>query len=111
MPISAIPLRVVDAFLAAEDKNFYSHPGIDLPSIMRAVFTNFLAMAHVLIRKFLGRRQRQRLLFVNGLTLRHGRANVVHRVDGIHGGRPGRKQSAGGRIEFLACLFNGSKRP
>src|SRR6202048_818433 len=41
VPISAIPLRVVDAFLAAEDKIFYSHPGIDLPSIMRAVFTNF----------------------------------------------------------------------
>jgi penicillin-binding protein 1A len=41
VPISAIPLRVVDAFLAAEDKNFYSHPGIDLPSILRAVFTNF----------------------------------------------------------------------
>jgi penicillin-binding protein 1A len=41
VPISAIPLRVVDAFLAAEDKNFYSHPGIDVPSILRAVFTNF----------------------------------------------------------------------
>jgi len=41
VPISAIPLRIVDAFLAAEDKNFYSHPGIDLPSILRAVFTNF----------------------------------------------------------------------
>src|SRR3984893_9981652 len=41
VPIRAIPLRTVDAFLAAEDKNFYSHPGIDLPSILRAVFTNF----------------------------------------------------------------------
>ena len=41
VPISAIPPRVVDAFLAAEDKNFYSHYGIDLPSILRAALTNF----------------------------------------------------------------------
>jgi penicillin-binding protein 1A len=41
VPIGAIPPRVVGAFLAAEDKNFYSHPGIDLPSILRAAFTNF----------------------------------------------------------------------
>jgi penicillin-binding protein 1A len=41
VPISAIPPRVVDAFLAAEDKNFYSHNGIDLASILRAAVTNF----------------------------------------------------------------------
>ena len=27
VPIGAIPKRVISAFLAAEDKNFYSHPG------------------------------------------------------------------------------------
>jgi penicillin-binding protein 1A len=41
VPFTAIPPRVVDAFLAAEDKNFYSHPGIDVPSIVRAALTNF----------------------------------------------------------------------
>src|SRR5216684_1361037 len=41
VPISAIPPRVVDAFIAIEDKHFYSHPGIDLPSILRAALTNF----------------------------------------------------------------------
>src|SRR5476651_1255323 len=41
VPIGVIPLRVVDAFLAAEDKNFYSHHGIDVPSILRAALTNF----------------------------------------------------------------------
>ncbi len=41
VPIGAIPQRVIDAFLSAEDKNFYHHPGIDLPGIMRAAVTNF----------------------------------------------------------------------
>ncbi|HLT18898.1 MAG TPA: penicillin-binding protein 1A, partial [Thermomicrobiales bacterium] len=40
VPIEAIPRRVIQAFLAAEDKNFYSHPGIDPLSIVRAVITN-----------------------------------------------------------------------
>ncbi|MBX6320663.1 MAG: penicillin-binding protein 1A [Rhodospirillaceae bacterium] len=40
VPISAIPKRVIDAFLAAEDKTFYSHPGLDIPGIIRAVLTN-----------------------------------------------------------------------
>ena len=40
VPVEAIPRRVIQAFLAAEDKNFYSHPGIDPLSIVRAVVTN-----------------------------------------------------------------------
>jgi penicillin-binding protein 1A len=36
VPISAIPKRVIDAFLAAEDKNFYSHHGFDPVSMLRA---------------------------------------------------------------------------
>ncbi len=40
VPVSAIPKRVVQAFLAAEDKTFYEHPGVDLPGILRAVVTN-----------------------------------------------------------------------
>ena len=40
VPISAIPPRVVEAFLAAEDKNFYSHGGVDARGIVRAVFDN-----------------------------------------------------------------------
>jgi len=38
--IEAIPKRVVKAFLAAEDKNFYSHPGIDFTSLAAAVVIN-----------------------------------------------------------------------
>ncbi|MET0169812.1 MAG: transglycosylase domain-containing protein, partial [Aliihoeflea sp.] len=40
LPIQAIPDRVKAAFLSAEDKNFYQHPGIDVLSLVRAVSTN-----------------------------------------------------------------------
>src|ERR1700691_4432288 len=36
LPIQAIPRLVTNAFVAAEDKNFYQHPGIDIQGIMRA---------------------------------------------------------------------------
>src|ERR1700692_4029624 len=36
LPIQAIPKLVTNAFVAAEDKNFYQHPGIDIYGIARA---------------------------------------------------------------------------
>src|SRR5579871_857114 len=36
LPIQAIPKLVTNAFVAAEDKNFYQHPGIDIQGILRA---------------------------------------------------------------------------
>ena len=42
VPASAMPLRIKNAFLAAEDKNFYEHPGVDIVSIARAVANNFM---------------------------------------------------------------------
>lgn len=45
VPVSAIPKRVVYAFLAAEDKTFYRHPGVDLPGILRAAVTNLVNYA------------------------------------------------------------------
>ncbi|QIB32475.1 penicillin-binding protein 1A [Ancylobacter pratisalsi] len=38
LPIQNIPKRVIDAFISAEDKNFYSHGGIDVTGIARAAF-------------------------------------------------------------------------
>ncbi len=40
VPYSAIPKNVITAFLAAEDKNFFSHPGIDAKGVVRAIIRN-----------------------------------------------------------------------
>jgi penicillin-binding protein 1A len=40
VPVEAIPQVVKDAFLSAEDKTFYQHPGIDLPGIAGAALRN-----------------------------------------------------------------------
>ena len=44
VPIDAMPRRVIKAFLSAEDKSFYSHPGIDFLGVVRAVVTNIKNM-------------------------------------------------------------------
>ncbi|MBF0248568.1 MAG: penicillin-binding protein 1A [Alphaproteobacteria bacterium] len=40
VPIRAMPRRIIHAVLAAEDKHFYSHPGIDPIGLARAVLVN-----------------------------------------------------------------------
>ena len=44
VPIDAIPKLVIRAFLSAEDKSFYSHPGVSLPDIARAGLVNLMQM-------------------------------------------------------------------
>ena len=40
VPIKAMPKRVIQVFLAAEDKNFYYHSGIDIMGVVRAALVN-----------------------------------------------------------------------
>ena len=40
LPIQMIPDRVKQAFISAEDKDFYTHPGIDLVSLAGAAVKN-----------------------------------------------------------------------
>jgi penicillin-binding protein 1A len=40
VPVSAVPERLIHAFLSAEDKAFYDHPGVDWQSLVRAVVVN-----------------------------------------------------------------------
>lgn len=42
VPYDQIPPRVVKAFMAAEDRNFYEHSGIDYQGLSRAVLKNVL---------------------------------------------------------------------
>ncbi|MGB3814728.1 MAG: penicillin-binding protein 1A [Shinella sp.] len=44
LPIQAIPDRVKAAFLSAEDKNFYQHPGVDVTGLFRAIVVNLQNM-------------------------------------------------------------------
>ena len=40
VPYKAIPKKVINSFLSAEDKNFFSHPGVDAQGVLRAVINN-----------------------------------------------------------------------
>ena len=40
VPYSSIPKNVINSFLSAEDKNFFSHPGVDAKGVLRAVINN-----------------------------------------------------------------------
>lgn len=40
VPVAAMPRRVVNAFVAAEDQNFYTHVGVDPVALARAIVMN-----------------------------------------------------------------------
>ena len=40
IPYDSIPEKVINSFLSAEDKNFFSHPGVDAKGILRAIIKN-----------------------------------------------------------------------
>ncbi len=42
LPLAAMPLHVQQAFISAEDKNFYSHQGVDMMGTVRAMKNNLL---------------------------------------------------------------------
>jgi penicillin-binding protein 1A len=46
VPLDRMPAHVPQAFVAAEDKNFWVHPGFDLQGIIRAAWKNFRAGSH-----------------------------------------------------------------
>ena len=40
IPYQAIPKKIINSFLSAEDKNFFTHPGVDAKGVVRAVVNN-----------------------------------------------------------------------
>ena len=45
VPYNAISEKVINSFLSAEDKNFYSHPGVDAKGVLRAIINNISNIA------------------------------------------------------------------
>lgn len=43
VPVDRMPQRLIEAFVSAEDSQFFSHKGINLPSIIRAALKNLKA--------------------------------------------------------------------
>ena len=42
VPVEVMPKLLIKAFLSSEDKNFYSHQGIDVKSLLSAAFDNLI---------------------------------------------------------------------
>ena len=42
VPFNSIPKNVINAFLSAEDKNFFDHPGVDAKGVIRAIKNNIV---------------------------------------------------------------------
>ncbi|MED5357637.1 MAG: transglycosylase domain-containing protein, partial [Pseudomonadota bacterium] len=40
VPIEVMPRKLIEAFIAAEDQNFYQHPGVDFIALARAMLMN-----------------------------------------------------------------------
>ncbi|OZG31765.1 penicillin-binding protein 1A [Rickettsia endosymbiont of Culicoides newsteadi] len=46
VPISSVPRSLIEAFISAEDKNFFEHSGVDIISIIRAAILNISNIVH-----------------------------------------------------------------
>ena len=45
VPYNSISKKIINSFLSAEDKNFYSHPGVDAKGVLRAIINNISNIA------------------------------------------------------------------
>lgn len=47
IPFDAIPKNIINAFLAAEDSDYYNHQGIDFKGISRALIQNIMNLKKI----------------------------------------------------------------
>ncbi|MGM8366085.1 PBP1A family penicillin-binding protein [Virgibacillus sp. W0181] len=47
VPLSSVPEHVREAFIAIEDRRFYSHSGVDFKSVIRAIYRDIVARSKV----------------------------------------------------------------
>lgn len=45
VPVDKIPKKLIQAFVAAEDSNFFQHKGLDYPGIIRAALKNLITLS------------------------------------------------------------------
>jgi len=45
VPVNKIPKKLIQAFVAAEDSNFFQHKGLDYPGIVRAALKNLMTLS------------------------------------------------------------------
>jgi penicillin-binding protein 1A len=45
VPVDKIPKKLIQAFVSAEDSNFFQHGGLDYPGILRAALKNLMTMS------------------------------------------------------------------
>ena len=54
VPVAAMPRKLIQAYISAEDKNFYHHPGVDPMALARAVVQNLGYVVTGRKRRFVG---------------------------------------------------------
>lgn len=64
VPIDAIPQQLINAFISAEDKNFYSHAGLDWEALARAVAVD----TKIMFERHIQRKKSGRLIGASTIT-------------------------------------------
>lgn len=62
------PQHLINAFIAAEDRTFFSHPGVDIPGIIRAIFTNMTTSGRPVGASTITQQVAKNLLLTNEVT-------------------------------------------
>ena len=63
-----LPPHLINAFIAAEDRTFFSHNGVDIPGIVRAVFTNITSSGRPVGASTITQQVAKNLLLNNEVT-------------------------------------------
>ncbi|MDQ8755752.1 PBP1A family penicillin-binding protein [Sphingosinicella sp. LHD-64] len=62
------PQQLIDAFTSAEDRTFFSHPGVDIPGIITAMFTNLTSDGRPVGASTITQQVAKNLLLTNEVT-------------------------------------------
>jgi penicillin-binding protein 1A len=62
------PSHLINAFISAEDKTFFSHPGVDIPGIISAIFTNMTTSGRPVGASTITQQVAKNLLLTNEVT-------------------------------------------